>query len=239
MQAISQRMFFYSSLLLAIYGTFWLIGGLFYAYVGSNVVFPLQTFLSSSTTTIQAFFTLSKPFANIYVLIFSLFALADLSLVLIGGVFYYLFRDSYKGVIILLCLLIGGGFGTIVDIFLLSYWHVIWAVLPNGSVNTLLPFWNSLGVIEYFTIWLSAAGFLMGTLGYYSIYSVAQEKQVFSKSWRYLTLFSTFLSGLSVIAIILSLFGASDLFIGILFFIATVIISPLWSYWTIFELKKL
>lgn len=218
------------------YGFGWLIGGLIYIIVSMAVpiLFSSET---SYTPTIASQFMLSLhtgwPY---YVLVFTIFTIADTAMMFIGLVFRSVFGASTLTNIATLCLFAGGLVGVCVDLSLLTCWMIMGILKLSPEV--LHGFWSVFLTLQYMGTVLSAWGFLMGGIGIYALYQASKPITLLSNGWKKLTLFIFWLCLFILLTIIYSLITNNGIPSDIVFLIFTIIVAPTWSIWSINQLKK-
>ncbi|CEG58796.1 hypothetical protein [Legionella fallonii] len=219
------------------YGFGWLIGGLI--YIGASIAVPvLFSPETQYTPAIASQFMLALhtgwPY---YVLVFTVFTIADSAMMFIGLAFRSIWGMSTFTNIAVLCFFAGGFAGVCVDLSLLSGWMIMGIL--NLSPKILHGFWSVFLTLQYIGAILSAWGFFIGSIGIYAIYQASKSITTISNGWRKLTLFIFWLCLFILLTIIYSLITNNGIPSDIIFLLFTLIVAPTWSIWSINQLKRI
>jgi MFS family permease len=222
-----------------IFGILWCLTGILYAYAGVMLKAQLGVSFSESINVSQPFLQNAIHYAGLYVIIFSLFTIADLMLALIGGVLFYKFgKADVRAMLMANCFLLTGLLAILSDIVLLAFWHEIVNANWNFTATQWQDLWNLYVYTQYASVWLSAAAFVAGMFAFYLLYTITKTTQQLSKDWINLNLILSILFGLALITMIYAMSGGSNIAINAIFVLVTFIVAPIWALWTAHIIKK-
>ena len=210
----------------------WFLVGILYMWAGTVAPLefaPAATFVPES---LDEFFLRAQQGTNLYVITFTFFTIADVSLLFLASVLRRIVGDSdFRGQVVYIAVSLAMILGVVVDLLLLSNWLIIGShgavISPSAKaalgVSTLL--------IQSIGVWMSAASFLIGGVGLFIAYSALRNRQAW-KGWATMTLILGALAWLEVFAIIFDVATkGSGIFTATAFLLLTNVAAPVWAIW--------
>lgn len=214
------------------YAAGWGLTGILFFVAGVLAPVRLDPADTHSPERLAAFFDQLQHGWGYYALAFAVFTAADFFMIVVGAVVRELLgRQDFRAQVVFLTFAVGGLFGMLVDVGLLSSWLVIGTVGPAVAPTAQSALWVAVVELQSFGVWLSAAGFTFGGAGMLWLSRLATERGL-PTGWCRLSLAFGAVIYLELAAIIVDVaFGTQGLLSGTIFLLLTTVIAPLWAVW--------
>jgi hypothetical protein len=210
----------------------WPITGILFTYAQTvaPLVFDRATLADSGR--LAAWVTKLAAGGAVYVWTYSLFTIADFSLLLLGSVLREVVgRQDFRGQIAYSCVIVGMLLGLLVDITLLSQWLSLIAYGPGLSPVGQAALWTSLLQAQSLGLWLSVVSFLIEAGGLFLLARSVTARPALRR-WAQMSdiLVLTLVAEVAAILWDVTNHGSGAL-TGTVFLVLTVIIAPVWAIW--------